>query len=227
MEMSRGMPAPGTRRPARGRARTSADADAAVIAAARWTRGCALVVAGLLLVFLIVGFVGAGALAPPTGQVRPSDHVALDIMPVKPGGPAEGFAAYLPSTLVRVPARTTVTFAIRNFDLDPAALPPGSSAGRVQGTVGGVAYADGIVYTALDAGGIAHTFAVPALGLNVPIPGHAATGRHYVTVTFRVRTGKAGAYDWRCWAPCGDGPTGQAGPMADAAYMRGTLFVEE
>jgi hypothetical protein len=194
---------------------------------ARWTRGCALVAGGLLVLFLIAGFVGVGALSPPQGHVRPSDHVTLDIMPVKPGGPAENFAAYVPSTVVRVPARSLVTFTIRNFDLDPAALPAGSPAARVQGTVGGVAYVDGTAYTSLDVGGIAHTFTVAALNLNVPIPGHAASGESYVTVTFEIRTGQAGAYDWRCWAPCGDGPDGQAGPMADAAFMRGTLFVED
>lgn len=195
---------------------------ATLIAVTRWTRFGVLIAGGLILLVLFVGF---NPLAP-AGQARPPNQVALDIMPVKPGGPAADFAAYLPTTTLRVPAQSLVSFTIRNFDLDSMTLPSGSPATRVQGTVGGVAYADGQAYSMLDRTGIAHTFTVPGLHLNVPIPGYSATGNHYVTVTFSVRIGKAGAYDWRCLAPCGDGEDGQSGAMADEAYMRGTVFVE-
>ena len=77
----------------------------------------------------------------------------------------------------------------------------------------------------IDPTSVSHTFTVPALNLNVPIPGRAAAGKRYAIVTFLVRTGNAGIYAWRCFAPCGDGPDGQAGPMADDSYMRGTLIV--
>ena len=187
-----------------------------------WTRFSILVAVGVVL---LAAFVGFDALAP-TGKATPSDHVALDIMPVKAGGPPVNFAAYLPTTVLSVPAQRLVTITIRNFDLDPTPLAEGSPALRVQGTVGGVAYADGKAYTVLDRTGVAHTFTIPALHFNVPIPGHAASGKHYVTVTFQIRTGKAGVYSWLCLAPCGDGSDGESGAMADAGYMRGTLFVE-
>jgi hypothetical protein len=182
-----------------------------------------LAVAGGLVVLVVVcGF----DLLAPAGRPRPAEHVALDILPVKPGGPAEQYAAYTPTTVLTVAAQGVVTVTIRNFDLAPSPLPAGSPYMRVQGTVGGVAYVDGTAYSALDRSMIAHTFTVPQLHLNVPIPGVAADGKSYVTVQFRVRTGKPGVYSWRCFAPCGDGPEGESGPMADDRYMRGTLVVE-
>jgi hypothetical protein len=158
-------------------------------------------------------------------QAPPPDHVAIDIMPLKPGGPPQEYAAYVPSTVLSLPANNLVTVTIRNFDLDATPLPVDSPYTRVQGTVGGVAYADGTAYAALDRSGIAHTFTVPALHLSVPIPGRVGTGKRYVTVTFQVHTGGAGIYAWRCFAPCGQGPDGQSGPMTDDSYMRGTLIV--
>jgi hypothetical protein len=193
------------------------------VAVFRWLRLALLVANGVVLLTAFIGF----DMIAVAGHDHPPDHVALDIMPVKPGGPAQNYAAYTPSTVLRVPAQSLVTFTIRNFDLDTVTLQGASPAAHVQGTEGGVAYADGRAYSALDQTGIAHTFTVPALHLNVPIPGHAASGKSYVTVTFRIHTGKAGTYDWRCFAPCGDGPEGQAGPMADDRYMRGTLFVAD
>jgi hypothetical protein len=201
-----------------------------VLAAIRWTRYSILIAGGVALLVLIIGFdfVGAQRVLPgaPRTQTQPSGQVELDIMPVKPGGPAENFAAYLPATTLNVPAQSVVTFTIRNFDLDSTSIPASSLATRVQGTVGGVAYADGQPYSTLDRMKIAHTFSAAALKLNVPIPGYSAIGKRYVTVTFSVRTGKSGVYAWRCMAPCGEGQDGKAGPMADDAYMRGMLFVQ-
>lgn len=206
--------------------------DVPWMAVTRWTclgvLGVDSLVAGGLILLTLFGWVEVPIPSGQTaaGQSRLPDRVALDILPVKPGGPAEDYAAYVPSTVLRVPASSLVTITIRNFDLDATPLPDGSSYTRVQGTVGGIAFADGMAYGALARSAIAHTFTVPALHLNVPIPGRAAAGKRYVTVTFRVRTGNVGAYEWRCFAPCGDGPDGQAGPMADERYMRGTLVVE-
>jgi hypothetical protein len=196
--------------------------QARLFALVRWTRWTLTLAGGLILLVLWVG----PNLPALSARVRPASHIALDIMPVKPGGPAENYAAYLPSTALTVPAHSLVSVTIRNFDLDPAPQLQKSVYARVQGTLGGVAYADGAPFATLDLARIAHTFTVPALGLNVPIPGRSSLGQRYVTVTFRFRTGGAGTYAWRCFAPCGDGPDGQAGPMADEAYMRGTLFVQ-
>lgn len=209
---------------------TTTRTEAMLIAVIRRIRAAVMVVGGLFLVAL---FGGLDAIAPqgqplPSGHAASSatTHVALDIMPVKPGGPVEDYAAYLPSTVLVLPAHSIITVTIRNFDLDPTLPTPESSPySQVRGTVDGFAYADGKPYTALTPGAIAHTFTVDALHLNVPIPGHAASGKHYVSVSFRFHTGQAGTYSWRCFAPCGDGPDEQSGPMAELGYMRGALIV--
>jgi hypothetical protein len=192
-----------------------------VIALVRWTRLGVALAGGLALVFL---WVGPDLMAQPFLD-HPAPHVALDIMPVRPGGPAENYAAYLPTTALRVPAHSMITVTIRNFDLDPTPVPVDSPYARVQGTIGGVAYADGVPYTVLDRTRIAHTFTVPGLHLNVPIPGRAASGEPDVVVTFNFRTLGTGTYRWKCFDPCGDGPDGLGGPMADVDYMQGTLAV--
>lgn len=151
-------------------------------------------------------------------------HVALDIMPVKPGGPAANWPAYMPSTSTTVPANTVVTVTIRNFDLGDAPLAASSPFAKVQGTLDGTASVDGKLYSALDPSKVAHTFTIPQLGINVPIPGDAPNNDSFLTVTFSFRTGKAGVYTFECLAPCGT-DTGFGGPMASMAYMKGTLTV--
>ena len=152
-------------------------------------------------------------------------HVALDIMPAKPGGPAANWPAYIASTPLTVPANTVVTVTIRNFDLGDAALVSDSPLAKVQGTINGAASVDGQQYRALDAAKVAHTFTIPQLGLNVPIPGDAPNNASYLTITFSFRTGSAGTYTFQCFAPCGT-DNGFGGPMASMAYMKGTLTVQ-
>lgn len=193
------------------------------IAALRWLRWSL----GVILCLLILALWGGFTAPVSVGRApRPSNHIALDIMPVKPGGPAEGYAAYVPSTLLTAPAHSLITVTIRNFDLDATPLPAASTNARVSGTVGGVASVDGSAYRALDPTEIAHTFTIPRLGVNVPIPAHSASGHRYVTVTFSFQSGAPGTYAWQCFDPCGEGPGGLGGPMDDDSYMRGTLTVE-
>jgi hypothetical protein len=161
----------------------------------------------------------AAAAAPTT------THVALDILPVKPGGPAQNWPAYVASTPLTVPANTLVTVTIRNFDLGNAAMPANSPLLTVRGTAGGTATFNGQPYASLGATQVAHTFTLPQLGINVPIPGDAPDNASFLTVTFSFHTGKAGTYTFECFAPCGTGSSGFDGPMASMAYMRGTLMV--
>lgn len=182
-------------------------------------------IVGALAVTLAALFGGLDAITP-VGVSRPDAHIALDIMPIKPGGPAANYAAYVPSTLLRVPARSIVTVTIRNFDLDAIPVPNDSPSLRVQGTIDDIAFVDGQPYSTVSRLHLAHTFTVPSLQLSVPIPGMSASGQHLVTVTFAFHTGSAGTLKWKCFAPCGDGADGLEGPMSDENYMRGTLFVE-
>lgn len=153
-------------------------------------------------------------------------HVALDILPVKPGGPAEDWPAYMPSSPMTVPANTVVTVTIRNFDLGDDTMPANSPLLSVQGTTNGVATADGRAYSALDATHVSHTFTIPQLHLNVPIPGDPVGDASNVTVTFSFRTpAQAGTYTFQCFVPCGTGSSGFDGPMNTLGFMKGTLTV--
>lgn len=154
-------------------------------------------------------------------------HVALDIMPVKPGGPVEDWPAYMASTPLTVPANSLVTVTIRNFDLGDDALANDSPLLQVQGTTNNTAVADGKAYTSLDATHVSHTFTIAQLHLNVPIPGDPVGDANHVTVTFSFRTpAEAGTYTFQCYVPCGTGPSGFDGPMNIMGYMKGTLTVQ-
>ena len=186
----------------------------------------AFVVAALAATAIMLG----PAMFPSSSHVASAasattTHLAFDILPAKPGGPDENWPAYMASTATTVPDNHTITVTIRNFDLGDAALANDSPLAKVQGTVGETASFDGHPYSALDPAKVAHTFTVPQLGLNVPIPGDAPNNATYLTVTFSFRTGSAGTYTFECLAPCGTG-TGFDGPMASMAYMKGTITVQ-
>jgi hypothetical protein len=133
--------------------------------------------------------------------------------------------AFSQSNLV-VPANSLVTVTIRDYDLGNTAMPQYSPYTRVQGTVGTIATADGQNYASLAPDKIAHTFTIPQLNVNVPLPGGGAQGKYYNTVTFSFRTGATGTYTFRCYDPCGTGPMGMMGPMMTQGYMIGTLTVQ-
>lgn len=188
-------------------------------------RFCVEVFGGILLcgAFAFGIYFSLEALAH-TFQPERHTHVNLSIIINHPGYD-EDWPAYAPSTVV-VPTNSLVTVTIRNYDLGDAALPKGSPFSTVQGMVGGVAYADGHAYSSLTPDKVAHTFTVPQIKLNVPVPGDTATGKSYVEVHFTFRTGATGSYTFECLAPCGTGDTGWQGPMVTKGYMLGTLTVQ-
>lgn len=159
--------------------------------------------------------------AVATAGVPATTHLYLSIesgrMLGKPGWPQ-----YVPADFT-VPANAKVIVTIHNFDAGPATIPAPYL--KVQGTSSGseqvLAAKPGAkpqTVTQVASDGAAHTFTVPQLNLNVPIPPAS-------TVTFSFRTGAAGTYAWQCFAPCGTGPAGWSGAMADSGYMRGAMTV--
>lgn len=153
----------------------------------------------------------------------PSSHVNLTIAAQKPGSSVDG-PAYVPSSFT-LPANTVVTLTIVNADPGDTSLPNGSPFGKVTGVVGGQATVDGVPYSSLALDKVAHTFTLPSLGVNVPIPGDAPAGHSDITVQFSFKTGNAGSLMWQCMDPCGADPNGWGGPMAMKGYMMGTATV--
>ena len=168
---------------------------------------------------------GSQRTTPIAHAVQLERHVQanLDIVIDQPGMQKD-WPAYTPNNLV-LPAHSIVTVTLRDYDMGDTPLPKGSPFTTVQGIVGGVAYADGHAYTALAPDKVAHTFTIPQLHINVPLPGDTTTGKPYGIVSFTFRTGAAGSYYFQCFDPCGTGASGWEGPMTTKGYMRGTLTV--
>jgi hypothetical protein len=180
---------------------------------------------GVLATAAVAMLAACGSAPSAAAAQKTTTHLTFDILPVKPGGPATNFPAYMATSPTALPANTVVTVTIRNFDLGDDALPANSPFLQVQG-VTGAATMDGKAFTSLDADHIAHTFSIPQLHLSVPISGDPVGDANYVNVTFSFKTpAKAGVYTFQCYIPCGTGDTGWQGPMATMGFMQGTITV--
>lgn len=96
---------------------------------------------------------------------------------------------------------------------------------RVEGIGGGAMAArllrsTGVVrmVRAVPLAGVSHISTVASLGVNAPIPGRSI-------VTFSVRPGDQGEFEWRCLDHCGSGPNGEGGIMAWPTDRRGVIAV--
>jgi hypothetical protein len=141
------------------------------------------------------------------------------------------------STDFTLPANSVVRVTIYQFD-SPTGL-RNAFLGQVQGTVGGTATIDGKAVNAIEPEEGSHTFAVPELGVFVPLPGISEEAKHpceeapcepstsdHRTVSFSFRTPKRGRYRWQCFVPCAAGfINGNGGPMQTVGYMGGFIDV--
>lgn len=144
---------------------------------------------------------------------------------------------WLRSTIYRVPAYSVVHVTLYEFDSPTGVRNPFMA--QVQGTVGGTMTVNGKTVSSINPEEPAHTFAVPELGVFVPLPGVPESAKHpceeapcepstsdHNTITFSFRTGKPGKYHWQCFVPCGAGYIdGNGGPMQTLGYMDGYLDV--
>jgi hypothetical protein len=145
------------------------------------------------------------------------------------------WVGYLPTTQFQVPANSVVTIVIDQDDTPTGLRNP--YWGKAQGIVGGqfhMSYFDDQGkpvegdFATIDPESAAHTFAIPDLGVSVPLQGlsdKAPNGSKNV-ITFQFRTGAKGIYHWQCFVPCGSGTVlGNGGPMQTLGYMGGLLIV--
>jgi heme/copper-type cytochrome/quinol oxidase subunit 2 len=65
---------------------------------------------------------------------------------------------------------------------------------------------------------VAHTFTIPSLNVNLPIPPSS-------TVTTYFTLNQTGTFSWFCMTECGFGPTGLKGAMDTPGWMMGGLTV--
>jgi hypothetical protein len=139
------------------------------------------------------------------------------------------------TTTFEVPANTLVHMTIYQYDTPTGLRNPLFS--QPTGTVGSVLI-NGRATTVVPPTAPAHTFAIPQIGLTVPLPGANPNAKNtcaqapcslsqaHVTVSFTFRTPSKGLYRWQCFVPCGAGfIQGNGGPMQTVGYMGGFLKV--
>ncbi len=140
------------------------------------------------------------------------------------------------STIYTVPANSIVHVTIYQYDSPTGLRNPFLS--QVQGTVG-TATLDGKPMTAIPPEEASHTFAIPALGVFVPLAGVSEEAKNpceeapceasksdHRTISFSFKTGKKGRFRWQCFVPCGAGYIdGNGGPMQTLGYMDGFINV--
>jgi hypothetical protein len=139
------------------------------------------------------------------------------------------------TTLV-VPANTLVHVTIFQYDGDSGLRNPFIS--QATGTVGGTFTLNGKTVNSINPDTASHIFAIPELGVSVPLQGVADDAKNacgnadctlsqaHQTITFTFKTGARGLYRWQCYVPCAAGYVdGFGGPMQTVGYMDGFLKV--
>ena len=135
-----------------------------------------------------------------------------------------------------LPANSVVTVTVYNYDGQSGLRNPFIS--QAEGIRGGTFTLDGKPTKTVDPDAASHIFAIPQLGVSVPIYGVPDDAKNqcanapcglataHSTTTFTFRTGKPGLYRWQCFVPCAAGYiAGWGGPMQTVGYMDGFIKV--
>lgn len=204
-------------------------------------------VAGILIGFYVANFLLSN---PPTYQpqaTRAGTHITIQtVAAVGPQlAPHPDWVSYLirnngrweRSTIWKVPANTLVHVTVYQFDGDSGLRNPFLA--QTQGLVGQPTL-DGKPFTRIKPDNASHTFAIPELGVLVPLEGVPDNAKNqcdfapcdpktmaHRTIMFTFRSGrKKGLYRWQCFVPCAAGfQFGFGGPMQTVGYMDGFIHV--
>ena len=197
----------------------------------------------VILVVAMVALVGLFVLRQPGPLQGTSTNIHLETVGAvgsanewpRPNDPHPDWVGYLPTTILKVPANSTINVQIDQEDSATGLRNP--FWGKVFGTEGGtmhVKYFDDKGnpqegdMTTIDPTQAAHTFAIPDLGVFVPLLGvnsNAPAGSANI-ITFSFKTKGPGIYHWQCFVPCGAKTVfGNGGPMQTLGYMAGELIV--
>jgi hypothetical protein len=135
-----------------------------------------------------------------------------------------------------LPANSVVHVTVYNYDGQSGLRNPFIS--QAEGIAGGEFTLDGKPTRTIDPDAASHIFAIPQLGVLVPIYGvpddaknqcanaPCALNTAHSTTTFTFHTGKPGLYRWQCFVPCAAGYiAGWGGPMQTVGYMDGFIKV--
>ena len=142
------------------------------------------------------------------------------------------------TTLFQVPEHVRINVTIYQYDSGSPLR--NQQLGQVTGTYGNLALLNGKSFQVIDSNsgnGVAHTFSMPSLGINVPLYGNSSTANlcgaapcttssPHKIVKFSFTSPGPGNYRWQCFVPCGLGYLyGNGGPMSTIGYMGGFMQV--
>jgi hypothetical protein len=145
---------------------------------------------------------------------------------------------WLHTTIWQVPAHTRVNVTIYQYDSGSPLR--NQQIGMVQGTIGDSATLNGKAFTVVNSNagnGVAHTFSMPSLGINVPLYGNngnanlcgagpCTTSSPHNIIRFSFMSPGPGSYPWQCFVPCALGFLyGNGGPMQTVGWMDGFMRV--
>jgi hypothetical protein len=165
---------------------------------------------------------------------------------------------FVHTTYFKVPAGTKVNVTILGYDgCTPLRNPLWGQVTGTLGNVENVSFFNGktaspatplSTFNSWANCSVQHTFAIPGLGLNVPVASPTTLAENnalcgtspcvdstadqakapHTVVTFSFMTPKAGGtFRWQCFVPCGLGYVdGNGGPMATPGYMMGQMEVQ-
>ena len=216
--------------------------------------GSAIALGGLFvgIVFAVRAVNGLGY-EPPASASTKGASITLSVFPDSypchgdgSGGANPGWVTFCPTTTIMVPAYSTVTVTIKQYDTATPLHNPFFA--QVYGTIGNVMYVNGRPFRQISPDGPGHTFTIQTppnpgetqLFVSIPLTGVPSTAPNAVTIAgqpypkpnvimFRFKTGAPGQYIWHCYDPCGTGLAGNqagfGGPMSTTGYMSGTLTV--
>jgi hypothetical protein len=135
-----------------------------------------------------------------------------------------------------LPAHSLVHVTIYQYDGASGLRNPFIS--QAVGTVGGTFQLNGTTTKAINPNNASHVFAIPNLGISVPLLGVPATAKNpcanapcspsmdHETISFTIHTPGKGLYRWQCFVPCAAGYIeGFGGPMQTVGYMDGFIKV--
>jgi hypothetical protein len=135
-----------------------------------------------------------------------------------------------------LPAHTLVHVTIYQFDGQSGLRNPFIS--QATGIVGGTFLLNGKPTKAIDPDAASHIFAIPQMGVSVPLYGIPDSAKNpcnnapcplstdHETISFTFRTPGKGLYRWQCFVPCAAGfIQGFGGPMQTVGYMDGFIKV--
>jgi hypothetical protein len=140
------------------------------------------------------------------------------------------------ATTFVLPAHTVVHVTVYQFDGQSGLRNPFIS--QATGIAGGSFMLDGKPTQTIGPDTASHVFAIPQLGVSVPLEGIADDAKNpcsnapcplstdHHTISFSFTTPGKGLYRWQCFVPCAAGYIqGFGGPMQTVGYMDGYIKV--